>query len=246
MSVLKDRIDSLEVSDNSKKFLEAIINPKITILKDGICEALYKTVLNQIKKDNSLLSFLLKLVDCGEERYIKLPHYVNINPRKLKDTEFLLKENGKYGVLLNIISNRKTFNFSVRLRDMTIIVYDKKIQKQTRGSYRSFTLTDRFGNISENWKTLKVYTIDEEKKIFDNHDKSEIITQEFFIGNNISELLKDIKYFLLKLYIKRLELERDYWVEVSNRAQERINNFDYKFEMKKIKEDMKETENDNS
>lgn len=245
MSFLKDRVNSIKVSDNTRKFFEAIINPDISILKVDICETLYKTILKQLKKDNSLLSFLLNLVDCGEERYIKLPHYININPRKLKDTEFLLRENGKYGILLNIISNRKTFNFSMRLRDMTIIVYDRKIQKQTRGSYRSFTLTDKFGNISENWKTLKVYTIDEKKKIFDNHDKSEIITQEFFVSDNPSNLLKDIKYFLLKLYIKRLEMERDYWISVSNRAQERLSNFDHKFEMRQIREFMKEREDDN-
>lgn len=245
MSFLKDKVNSVEVSNNSRKFLEAIINPKISILKVDICESLYKTILNQLKKDNSLLSFLLNLVDLGEERYIKLPHYININPRKLKDTEFLLRENGKYGVLLNMISNRKTFNFSMRLRDMTIIVYDRKIEKQTRGSYRSFTLTDRFGNISENWKTLRVYTIDEKKKIFDNHDKSEIITHQFFISDDISNFLKDIKYFLLKLYIKRLEMERDYWVDISNRAQERLSNFDHKFEMKQIREFMKDRKDDN-
>lgn len=231
---LQEKIESLNISDNSKNFIKAIIDPTKSILSDVFCQSLYQTLINQIKKDGGLLSFLMKILDEDEEKYIKLPHYVNINPRKLKSTEFLLKENGKYGILLNIISNRKTFNFSIRLRDMTIIIYDKKIEKQTRGSYRSFTLTDRYGNISENWKTLKVYSIDEEKKIFDNHDKSDIIIKEFFISDELSNLLNDIRYYLLKLYIRRLELERDYWEDMKNKALERMKSFDIKYEMKQV------------
>lgn len=211
MTEINKKIESLEILDNSKKVLKAIVDPNKSVLDDPTCEALFKSLTNSIKNDNSLLGFLMKLLDEPEDRYIKLPHYVNLNPRKLKSTEFLLKENGKYGILLNIISNRKTFNFSVRLRDMTIIVYDKTIQKQTRGSYRSFTLTDKYGNIAENWKTLKVFKLDEQKKIFDNHDKSEIINQEQFLSDNILALFKTIKYFLLRCYIERLESERSYW-----------------------------------
>lgn len=211
MTEINKKIESLEILDNSKKVLKATVDPNKSVLDDPTCEALFKSLTNSIKNDNSLLGFLMKLLDEPEDRYIKLPHYVNLNPRKLKSTEFLLKENGKYGILLNIISNRKTFNFSVRLRDMTIIVYDKTIQKQTRGSYRSFTLTDKYGNIAENWKTLKVFKLDEQKKIFDNHDKSEIINQEQFLSDNILALFKTIKYFLLRCYIERLESERSYW-----------------------------------
>ena len=54
-------------------------------------------------------------------------------------------------------------------------------------------------------------TLDEQKKIFDNHDKSEIINQELFLSNNILALFKTIKYFLLKCCIERLEAERNYW-----------------------------------
>ena len=206
-----DEIDKLNISDNAKMALKNIINPNVSVMGRATCEGLYNTLTNAIKRDKSLLGFLLKLLDEPEDRYIKLPHYVNFNPRKLKSTEFLLKENGKYGILLNIISNRKTFNFSIRLRDMTIIVYNEKIHKQTRGSYRSFTLTDKYGNIAENWKTLKVFKIDEKKRIFDNHEKAEILNQERFLDDELKNLLTDIKYFLLKCYINRLELERDYW-----------------------------------
>lgn len=246
MAFLQDKINSFQISDNSKKFLEAIINPHTSILKDYYCENLFNGILNAIKRDNSLLSYLLNLVDNSEDFYIKLPYYINLKPRKLKSTEFLLKENGKYGILLNIISNRKTFNFSIRLRDMTIIVYDNKIKKQTRGSYRSFTLTDKYGNIAENWKTMKVYTIDEEKKIFDNHDKSEIITQQLFVGNDICNLINDIRYFLLKLYVKRLELERDYWEEVQKNAIERKSNLDYEYEKRQAQKVMEEIQNGNN
>lgn len=218
-----EKIETLKLSDNSKNALKQLLNPMVSVLDSALFDGLYKTVSNIIKRDNSLLAFLLKLLDEPEDRYIKLPHYVNLNPRKLKSTEFLLKENGKYGILLNIISNRKTFNFSVRLRDMTIIVFNQTIQKQTRGSYRSFTLTDRFGNIAENWKTLKVFTIDEKKRIFDNHEKAEIILQEHFLSDQIATLFKDIKYFLLKCYIERLEMEREYWEkELDNLTKEGV------------------------
>lgn len=229
----------------NQQFKETLINT----LKDSnntiINSPIYKKVglyfHNMLLNSKGLLSYLYECLNSPVEKYIKLPHYINFNKRKLKSTEFILRENGKYGILLNIISNRKTFNFSVRLRDMTIIHYDRGEDKQIRGSYRSFTLTDMFGNISNNWRTLKVLDSSEKKKIFDNHDKHEIKTYDCFIDDEeMSKQLTSDEYYGLKCIIKRLEFERKYWEECKERAQYRLANYDAEYEMRKAKESIQE------
>ena len=202
----------------NQEFKETLISTLEDSNKSIINSSIYKRVAMHFHKmllnSKGLLSYLYQCLNSPAEKYIKLPHYINFNKRKLRSTEFVLRENGKYGILLNIISNRKTFNFSVRLRDMTVIQYDKGADKQIRGSYRSFTLTDMFGNISNNWRTLKVLDSVEKKKIFDNHDKHEIKTYDCFIDDDeMSKQLVTDEYYALKCIIKRLEFERKYWEE---------------------------------
>ena len=154
---LKSKIETLEgLDDSSKQILKGCIDENCSILNNYWANQLFSSLTDEVESQPGMLSFLMRLNDQPDDRYIKLPHYQSIKPRKLKDNEMVLDEYGKYGILLNIVSNRKTFNVSVRLNDMTIIKYDYELRKQTRGSYRSFALTDKYGNIAKNWRTLKI------------------------------------------------------------------------------------------
>lgn len=234
---------ALKLSDVSKKspacgsILSACMDPQHTILCNINCDRLLTKLTNAIKSKSGLLSFLFSLLDEPDDRYIKLPHYNNITKRKLKDNELYVDDNGKYGILLNIVSNKKTFNFSVRLKDMTIIKYNELLQKQERGSFRSFTLTDKYGNIGENWKVLKVFQMHETKKIFDNHDKHDKQNFDCFIDDSIGDELLSIYYFVLKCYINRLVRERDYWLNLKEKATERDMNGDWEFEKQRLKDE---------
>lgn len=241
MSSLKSKV--LEISDESTRlFLNGCIDESTSILYNVSASILMQNLTNEVESEPGMLSFLMKMNDQPDDRYIKLPHYRSIRPRKLNENEMVLDEYGKYGILLNIVSNKKTFNFSVRLNDMTIVKYDYQLQKQTRGSFRNFALTDKYGNISKNWQTLKVFQMHETKKIFDNHDKHEILSFESFVGDQLGKKIFDIKYFLLKCYINRLVRERDYWKEVRDRAVKRQYNLDWEYEKRQADEIVKELE----
>ena len=85
----------------------------------------------------------------------------------------------------------------------------------------------------------------ETKKIFDNHDKHQMMSFESFVGDQLSAKLLEIKYFLLKCYINRLVSERDYWKGVKDRAAERQMNFDWEYEKRQAAETIKEMESNN-
>lgn len=224
--------------------IQSLKNDSVSIINSPVYKKVGLYFHNMLLNSKGLLSYLYECLNSKVEKYIKLPHYINFNKRKLRSTEFILRENGKYGILLNIISNRKTFNFSVRLRDMTIIHYDRGADKQIRGSYRSFTLTDMFGNISNNWRTLKVLDSTEKKKIFDNHDKHEIKTYDCFIDDDMGKQLFSDEYYAMKCIIKRLEAERKYWEECKERAQDRLITYDAEYELRKAKETIDEVNNE--
>ena len=239
---LKSKIETVEgLDDSSKQILKGCIDENCSILNNYWANQLISTLTDEVESQPGMLSFLMRLNDQPDDRYIKLPHYQSIKPRKLKDNEMVLDEYGKYGILLNIVSNRKTFNFSVRLNDMTIVKYDYELRKQTRGSYRSFALTDKYGNIAKNWRTLKIFQMHETKKIFDNHDKHQILTFDTFAGDQLASKLLTIKYFLLKCYINRLVFERDYWKGVKDRASERQLNYDWEYEKRQAEQLAAET-----
>lgn len=244
MGILKDKIEKLAISDNAKAVLNACIDEEHSILSDRISEGLYRTMIRDVKNDNSMLSFLMSLADDPDDRYIKLPHYTLTHKRKLKANEMVLDEYGKYGILLNIVSNKKSFNFSVRLKDMTIVKFNYELKKQERGSFRSFTLTDKFGNISDNWKVLKVFQMHETKHIFDNHDRHDKRIYNVFVGDQLANQLLNIKYFLLKCYINRLVAERNYWQTLKEKAIERIESYDAQYEYDLIKQELAEREGD--
>lgn len=249
MGIVNEKLNALNIDNKSKCVLSACIDPDHSVLNSSSCEELFRTLTKDIKSgDDNMLSFLMSLVDEPDDRYIKLPHYINTGKRKLKDNEMVLDEYGKYGILLNVISNRKTFNFSVRLKDMTIVKYNYELRKQERGNYRSFRLTDSHGNISNNWKTLKVFQMHEKKQIFDNHKKHDIKYYNTFVDASLANKIFDIKYFLLRCYINRLVFERDYWKTLKDSAIERLKHDDLEYEYKKFKEeyvdDLEESEND--
>lgn len=247
MGLLDEKLKTLSISDLSKSVLTACIDPDHTVLNSSSCEGLFRTLTRDVKDGGGMLSFLMNLADESDDRYIKLPHYINTGKRKLKDNEMILDDYGKYGILLNIVSNRKTFNFSVRLKDMTIVKYNYELRKQERGTYRSFTLTDKYGNISDNWKTLKVFQMHEKKQIFDNHKRHDKQFFNTFVDENLANHILHIKYFLLRCYINRLVFERDYWKTLKDSAKERLEHgdLDYEYRMfKKEYNDLKETEND--
>lgn len=238
MGIIKDKLEKMSYSDEAKAFLSECIDENQSILRSSYGESLFHSIARDLKDDNGMLGFLLNLADSNGDQFIKLPHYIPDKRTKLKNNEISLNEYGKYGILLNIISNKKTFNFSIRLKDMTIIRFNYELKKQERGSYRSFTLTDKFGNISENWKTLKAFKMSETKQIFDNHNKHDKLIYNDFVSDALANKLLDIKYFLLKCYINRLVWERDYWKDLQQKAIERIDHYDAEYEMNLIKQEL--------
>ena len=219
----QEEIKKLTIHDNSKQLLIELLNPSNTILNSYIVKGLVTSLKNSLK-DNTLSGMILQCVD-SSDMYIRLPSYTETQKRKVKDYEIVVDDNGRYGILLEFLSNKKTFNFSVRIMDMTIVKYNNEIKKQQRGSYRSYTLTDKYGNISKNWKSLKIACDDEFKRLLDNHEKIDSIRVfEKLVSPAAADLIFSIRYFLLKCYIKRLEEEKKYWQKIKNSIPERLKN----------------------
>jgi hypothetical protein len=58
------------------------------------------------------------------------------------------------------------------------------------------------------------------------------------VTDNLAPLLLDIKYFLFRCYINRLEREREYWKTLKEIAIHRIQNYDADYEMRLIKQEL--------
>jgi len=219
----QDEIKKLSIHNNSKLLLSEFSNPSESILNNYIAKGLITSLKNSLK-DNTLSGMILQCVD-SSDMYIRIPSYIETQKRKVKDYEIIIDDNGRYGVLLEFLSNKKTFNFSVRIMDMTIVKYNNEIHKQERGSYRSYTLTDKYGNISSNWKSIKIASDDEFKRLLDNHEKIDSIRVfEKLVSVAAGDLIYGIRYFLLKCYIKRLEEEKKYWQNIKKSIPERLKN----------------------
>lgn len=97
--------------------------------------------------DLDLSCFLFELV--GRNAVINIPKYQLVRPRSIKKGFKVVSPDNRHGQILGLTSNKETFLFSIRLKDMNVVSSNRV------GDYRNFALTDLDGNWYEHCHSLE-------------------------------------------------------------------------------------------
>jgi hypothetical protein len=110
----------------------------------------------------------------------------------------------RFGKLLSLVSNQKTFKFSVRVYDENVVNEDG-----SKGDFRTFNITDFDGEFSESWKNITFDETAEENAYLEKADVVNNHTIEFndFISPNRWTSFYGCAYWKSKLMIKRLQVQ---------------------------------------
>ena len=155
--------------------------------------------------DLDLACFIYSLSDRGAS--INLPEYKSMRKRTIKEGQVLTSKENRHGNIIGVTSNKNTFTFSVRIKDMNVMKTD------SFGDYRNFALTDIDGNWYEGWKKLQFLpTADENKFITENKlwTGNEVIFKNFIHPNRWTSFYGQY-YFITKCLIERLREETKYY-----------------------------------
>lgn len=155
--------------------------------------------------DLDLACFLYELAD--RNAVINIPTYKSLRKTRIKEGQSVVSKDNRHGSLLGLNSNKNTFIFSVRIKDMNVMTTDSV------GDYRNFSLTDMSGEWYDGWKkieflpTAKENTFLNESKILEgNH-----ITFKNFSHPNRWTSFFGQYYFITKCLIDRLTEEASYY-----------------------------------
>lgn len=111
--------------------------------------------------DLDLACFLYALVD--RKAVIKIPTYENLRAKTHTEGQALSSRHNRHGQILALVSNKETFVFSVKIKDMNVMTTDSV------GDYRNFSLTDFDGDWYDGWRVVEFLpTADENKFITEN------------------------------------------------------------------------------
>ena len=105
--------------------------------------------------DVDLLTFLVAIA--SRNAIVVLPEYHNTRPTQRKADELVLPAN-RHGRMIAVVSNAKTFRFSIRVLDANVMT------TSTIGAPRTFTLTDSDGKLATNWSSMMFMPTAEENR----------------------------------------------------------------------------------
>jgi hypothetical protein len=167
--------------------------------------------------DLDMAAFLFTLV--GRNAVLNIPEYKSMRESKHRDGQMLASKDNRHGQLLQVISNKDTFVFSIRMKDMNVMSTDDV------GDYRTFSLTRFDGEWYSGWKYLEFMpTAEENKFIADSKILSEGgIEFKNFVHPNRWTSMYGQYYFITKLLINRLtEQSADYNKQIKRMIKEGV------------------------
>lgn len=212
------------------------------IIKNNICSPEYilsrsSTSNNVIKSKLPFDLASLMILLYYRQASINIPEYHTIREKTKKDNQIVLNSKNRNGKIVALVSNSSTFNFSIRIIDNNIKEIDRD-GKETIGHPRTFTLTDEFGNLSDNWKNFEFLPNIEENNFFKDilyYTKDKLLFN-VFVNKEKAQCFYSEWYYNMKVATQRLTQEKKYLnsiiqkykqVEVKENTQI-INNSDYK------------------
>lgn len=152
-----------------------------------------------------LACFLYALV--GRGAVINIPYYKSHTRSKVREDQTLSSKSNRHGELVGINANKDFFSFNINVIDQNVIGEDKV------GDFRTFSLTDKYGQWYEGWKTIEfVPTLRENKFLTENKlwSGSRIIFNNFIHPNRWTSFFGH-HYIITKMLVERLEEEAKYF-----------------------------------
>jgi len=214
-----------EISNDLKNVLNTDAMKSIMDLSKPVDDAVITEVLNywnsdifsrkpgqlfvngEISTDLDLSTFLFEL--STRNAVINIPNYKKIRSSSNESkNEVVLNNENRHGKITSIVSNQKTFSFSVRITDQNVIK-DGDI-----GSSRAFSITDFEGNWYDAWSSLEFIQNAKENEFLLEHgimDKNNLINFKYFVHPNKWVSIFTKKYFITKALIDRLSEEGTYY-----------------------------------
>lgn len=152
-----------------------------------------------------LSTFMFELVN--RNAYIELPEYDPRYPIKKTKNEIKLNVN-KQGECLSLTSNKMTFNFGIRIKDLSLIRKQKNYNEL--GSYRTYLLTDYHGLLYDGWKGFNFNPTDEENNFLINKElwNDDELNFDYFINQEKWISFYGHHYFITKALIIKLKEDR--------------------------------------
>lgn len=152
-----------------------------------------------------MVAFLYTLA--GRKSVLNLPIYESFRKKKFKAGQYLVSKENRHGEIGSIVSNKDTFIFSIKIKDMNILT------NKGLGDFRSFSITDFYGNWYSGWNTLDfIPNIEENKFITENklYIGNKIICKNFINPNRWISFYGQY-YFMTKALIDRLQKEANFY-----------------------------------
>lgn len=133
---------------------------------------------------------------------IDMHKYKSFSPNPYRADQKVDHRKKRFGKLLSMVSNQKTFKFSVRLFDENVLNEDG-----SQGDFRTFNITDFDGEFSESWKNISFDENREENAYLHKADvvKDNTITFNDFISPNRWTSFYGCAFWKSKLMIDRLQ-----------------------------------------
>jgi hypothetical protein len=158
--------------------------------------------------DLDMSCFLFELVE--RNAVINIPEYKSIRPRSRTKGFQVISPMNRHGQIIGLTSNKDTFLFSIRLKDMNVI------SSNTVGAYRNFSLTDLSGNLYI--KSFQFIPNQKENKFLTDSyvvDVNNNISFEYFVHPNRWSSMFGQHYIMTKMLIERLKEQcADYQVRI--------------------------------
>jgi len=154
--------------------------------------------------DLDLACFLYEL--SGRGAIINIPVYKSHTRSKKRKDQKLLSKYNRNGVVIGVNANKHFFSFNVNIIDQNVISEDKV------GDFRSFSLTDKYGEFYRGWRVIEfIPTLKENRFITENKlwTGNKIIFKNFIHPNRWTSFFGH-HYVITKLLIERLEDEAQF------------------------------------
>ena len=173
-------------------------NPGVAYNEDGIKVT-----------DLDLATFFFALA--SRNAVINIPQYKAKGPTRVKANETVLANTNRHGQILNLTSNKETFTFGVRIKDMNVMVIENN-GSQTLGAFRTFLLTGFDGDLYKGWKRIEFSPSAKENDFLNQKDlwNGRTLVFDRFINSEKWISFYGKYYFLAKALIDRLVEERSY------------------------------------
>lgn len=176
-----------------------IVSPEYIISRRKISNSIIRCNL-----PFDMASMLILLYGRGAD--IIIPQYDRTKELSENSVGTVMEAVNRNGKLIGLVSNASTFNFSIRILDNNVE------QNGVRGVPRTFTLTDYYGNLSENWSDLKFTPNSKEfeslKEIF--YYTRDVLSFKNFVNSEKAQCFYSEWYYNMKLAIHRLAQEKKY------------------------------------